>query len=179
MSILTKIMSMITGRRLMQLGGAVGGAVGSGESESFLSSYGMLIGAVLVVAVLSWAGYTYYNYLKSVSKEVYESVNDDLQTADRQAEILFFHTTWCPHCKSAKPEWDELRSAHDHSTINGYKVTFTEIDCTEETPEVEEMIQKYKVEGYPTIKLIKDGQVIEYDAKPTKETMLEFLNTVL
>jgi hypothetical protein len=27
--------------------------------------------------------------------------------------------------------------------------------------------------------LLKDGQVIEYDAKPTKETLTQFLNTVL
>ena len=38
---------------------------------------------------------------------------------------------------------------------------------------------KYNVEGFPTIKLLKDGQVIEYDAKPTKETLTQFLNTVL
>lgn len=173
MSLLTNIMNMITGAKKIvsiQTGG---------EGESFLSSYGMYIGAAIVVAGLSLAGYMYYNYLKNVSREVYESVHDDLQTADRRAEIMFFHTTWCPHCKSAKPEWDELKAVHNNSTINGYKVTFTEIDCTEETPEVEELIQKYKIEGYPTIKLIKDGQVIEYDAKPTKETMLEFLNTVL
>jgi thioredoxin-like negative regulator of GroEL len=58
-------------------------------------------------------------------------------------------------------------------------VTFTEVDCTEETPEVEMMVQKFKIEGYPTVKLVKDGQVIEYDAKPTKDTMHEFLTTVL
>ena len=38
---------------------------------------------------------------------------------------------------------------------------------------------KYDVSGYPTIKLLKDGQVIEYDAKPSKETLNQFLNTVL
>ena len=30
-----------------------------------------------------------------------------------------------------------------------------------------------------SIKLLKDGQVIEYDAKPSKETLTQFLNTVL
>ena len=56
---------------------------------------------------------------------------------------------------------------------------FTEVNCTNETPEVEKMVEKYKIEGYPTIKLLKDGQVIEYDAKPTKDTLEQFLNTVL
>jgi hypothetical protein len=40
-------------------------------------------------------------------------------------------------------------------------------------------MDKYNIEGYPTIKLIKDNQVIEYDAKPTKLTMEQFLITVL
>jgi hypothetical protein len=56
---------------------------------------------------------------------------------------------------------------------------FTEINCTNETPEIESLMNKYKIEGFPTIKLLKDGQIIEYDAKPTKETLVQFLNTVL
>jgi hypothetical protein len=40
-------------------------------------------------------------------------------------------------------------------------------------------MNKYKIEGYPTIKLLKGDQVIEYDAKPTKSTMEQFLHTVL
>ena len=38
---------------------------------------------------------------------------------------------------------------------------------------------EFNVEGYPTIKLLKDGQIIEYDAKPSKDTLNQFLNTVL
>ena len=65
------------------------------------------------------------------------------------------------------------------SIKNGYQIIFTEVDCSEETAEVEKLMNQYSVEGYPTIKLVKDGQVIEYDAKPSKETLTKFLNTVL
>ena len=41
------------------------------------------------------------------------------------------------------------------------------------------MADKYKVEGYPTIKMLKDNQVIEYDAKPTMSHLTEFLNSTL
>jgi thioredoxin-related protein len=63
--------------------------------------------------------------------------------------------------------------------INGYKVTFVEYNCTKESAETQELLDKYKVEGFPTIILIKDKQVIDYDAKPSKDTMVQFLNTVL
>ena len=46
----------------------------------------------------------------------------------------------------------------------------------EENPD---MADKYKVDGYPTIKLVKGNQVIEYDAKPTLENLKEFLNSTL
>lgn len=171
LSSITNFMSGLT-KSFNQTGG---GDLGGGDGSSFLSSYGTYIGIAFVIIVLSFAAVMYYNYLNKVSREVYESTHDDLQTADKQAEIMFFHTTWCPHCKTAKPEWDQLKAEYSNSTINGSKVTFTEVDCTEETPEVEGMIQKFKIEGYPTIKLIKDGQVFEYDAKPTKEVMHDFL----
>jgi thioredoxin-like negative regulator of GroEL len=49
------------------------------------------------------------------------------------------------------------------------------VDCERE-PNVAD---KFKIEGYPTIKLVKDNQVIEYDAKPDKEHLVQFLNTVI
>ena len=58
-------------------------------------------------------------------------------------------------------------------------MVFTEVDCTEESDEVKQATKQYEIEGYPTIKLVKDGQVIDYDAKPDKETMLKFINTVV
>jgi hypothetical protein len=55
----------------------------------------------------------------------------------------------------------------------------TEYDGESKESEVQELLNKYNVEGWPTIKLVKDNQVIDYDAKPTKATMVQFLNTVL
>ena len=44
---------------------------------------------------------------------------------------------------------------------------------------VKSIQNQYNIEGYPTIKLIKDNEVIEYDAKPDKDTLQQFLQTVL
>jgi thiol-disulfide isomerase/thioredoxin len=100
-------------------------------------------------------------------------------TDEKSAELLFFYADWCPHCKTAKPIWEELKSEYKNKTINGYHVIFTDVNCSEETAEVERMMNQYSVEGYPTIKLLKDGQIIEYDAKPSRDTLVQFLNTVL
>ena len=36
-----------------------------------------------------------------------------------------------------------------------------------------------KIDGYPSIYMVKDSQVIEYEAKPDANTLTEFINSVL
>ena len=140
----------------------------------------MIIFSIILFAILSVLYYFYY--IKPTIKAKYHANSENIPINDEQGnsvELLFFYANWCPHCKTAKPIWTELKIEYQNKIINGYSITFTEIDCSEETAEVEKMMNKYSVEGYPTIKLLKDGQVIEYDAKPSKETLTQFLNTVI
>jgi thiol-disulfide isomerase/thioredoxin len=160
-----------------------------GESPSFLSS---LIGGsslnsttiMIIVAVIFFAvvaGVYYYYYIAPQIDAKYKPNSERVSagSSSNTAELLFFFADWCPHCKTAKPIWDDLKSEYETKTINGYQIIFTEVNCSEESAEVEKMMNKYNVEGYPTIKLLKDGQIIEYDAKPSKETLTQFLNTVI
>jgi thiol-disulfide isomerase/thioredoxin len=150
-------------------------SAGSGISSNTL----IIIGCVIVFIITAVMFYFYY---VSPSKTTYHANNEQAlagSSSANKAELLFFYADWCPHCKAAKPIWNDLKSEYENKTINGYQVTFTEVDCSEETEEVEKLMNQYSVEGYPTIKLVKDGQVIEYDAKPSKETLTKFLNTVL
>jgi thiol-disulfide isomerase/thioredoxin len=140
---------------------------------------------VIMVAVILFsilAGFYYFYYVAPNMNAKYHPNSEQVPidyASGNNAELLFFYADWCPHCKTAKPIWNELKSEYQNKTINGYTIVFTEINCSEETAEVDKMMNKYNVEGYPTIKLLKDGQVIEYDAKPSKDTLTQFLNTVL
>lgn len=140
----------------------------------------VIIGAVILFSIVA---VFYYFYVIAPSMNAKYKPNSERIPAGSMpsstAELLFFYADWCPHCKAAKPIWNEIKTEYENKTINGYSITFTEIDCSEETPEVEKLMNQYSVEGYPTIKLLKDGQIIEYDAKPSKETLTKFLNTVL
>ena len=40
------------------------------------------------------------------------------------------------------------------------------------------MAEKYKVEGYPTIKMEYNKTIYDYNAKPDKNNLLEFVKTV-
>jgi len=142
----------------------------------------IIIVAIILFSVISLVYYFYYvapNMKPKYSHNSEENNNQGGGSQGKSAELLFFFADWCPHCKAAKPIWNELKTEYQNKTINGYSIVFTEIDCSNETTEVDQMMNKYNVEGYPTIKLLKDGQVVEYDAKPSKATLTQFLNTVL
>jgi thiol-disulfide isomerase/thioredoxin len=141
-------------------------------------TYFIYLFIVIILLIIGYYTYTQYSNSKTGFKANREHDTVD-QNSNKTANLLLFTVDWCPHCKTAKPEWESLKAEYEGKNINGYNLSFTEYNCTNETPEIEELMNKYKIEGYPTIKLIKDNQVIEYDAKPTKDTMSQFLNTVL
>lgn len=142
-------------------------------------SKAQIITAVVVfIAVIGLGIYFYYN-TKPVT--VFHANNENVPKDDtvKSANVMLFYVDWCPHCKTAKPVWNEMKTEYEGTIINGYKVSFVEYNCTKETPETQSLMDKYKIEGFPSIILIKDNQVIDYDAKPSKATMVQFLNTVL
>ena len=136
------------------------------------------IGIIVFVILLITVTVIIYN---QQIKPGYRPNSEHIEGAsnNKNAEIMLFSTDWCPHCKTAKPEWEQVKTEYQGKKINGYTILFTEVNCTNESPDVEKMMNTYKIEGYPTIKLLKDGQIIEYDAKPTKDTIIQFLNTVV
>ena len=132
----------------------------------------------LLIVLFAYYTYKQYSNEKTAFHANRENIPKD-QNSNKTATLMLFYVDWCPHCKTAKPEWESLKSEYDGKSINGYTVNFVEHNCTNESSEITQLMDKYNIEGYPTIKLIKDNQVIEYDAKPEKDTLMEFLHTSL
>ena len=161
------------------------------SAASVMSSLGSALSAnskniVIVVVILAAIGGILYYIIKndmipgltkffSNAQGVTPAPDGIGATDDKVAQLFLFKVDWCPHCKKATPVFEEVEKELNGRPINGYTVTFKTIDCEAEP----DMADKFKIEGYPTVKLVKDGQVIEYDAKPEKDKILEFLNTVL
>ena len=155
-------------------------------SQSFFMTPKIIM---IIVSVLIMVGVATYYYIYYISPRIETKFRDQSTSKDDvqnmrtdengDAEIILFHVDWCPHCKTAKPEWDKVMNEFDGKDVNGYTLQFTEVNCTDENAEVQEMVEKYNIEGYPTIKLIKGDQVIDFEAKPTKDTLSQFIKTVL
>lgn len=137
---------------------------------------------LIVVLFVGLFVYLYFSVFKKSLSPLFkpnsERVPDD-GSAKGTAEILVFTTDWCPHCTAAKPAIEDIERQYNNTTVNGHKIIITRVDCTDESPEVEAKMNELGVEGFPTIKMIKDGQVIEFDAKPTKDNLEQFINTVV
>ena len=110
------------------------------------------------------------------NNNVVETFSDnELEANSGEVVMVLFFVNWCPHCKTFKPTWEKVASELNNTSVNGKNVRFVSVDC-EEKPELGE---KYNVEGYPTIKLLKGNDIIGYDAKPEKATIVEFLHKSL
>lgn len=141
--------------------------------------------AILLVAVLFIAAaiYTYRNYVRPRMDAAYVPNKEFIQQEDADAnsgygaDLYYFYTEWCPHCKKARPTIVKLKEYIESKggAINGVKVHVIEVDCEKDTATAD----KFKVEGYPTIKLAYQNKVIEYDAKPQMDTLIQFLETSL
>jgi thioredoxin 1 len=140
----------------------------------------MLILAITIIFLIA-AVYTYRRYVSPSVSPTYVANSEFVQEGagvnqpSEVADLYFFHTTWCPHCKKSMPIWQELKKDLSNKEFKGVTLNFIDVDCDKETA----LAEKFNVQGYPTIKLVKGNQIIEYDAKPTKENLMEFLNTSL
>lgn len=160
---------------------------------NYFSRYSFIILVVILFLVFAISGY--YGYKKYIKDKIAVTKFADVANADRNnknATIMMFFVDWCPHCKTAKPEWDKFKSAYNGKVTNGYTLKCVEINCTDDSPanytagtnketdRIATLIKKYNIESYPTIKLVIDGgETIEFDSKITKDSLDTFVNTVM
>merc|ERR1712236_106173 len=81
--------------------------------------------------------------------------------------LVEFYAPWCGHCKQLAPIWDKLGEKYkDHESI-----VIAKMDST--ANELEEV----KVQGFPTIKLIRAGtnEIVDFDGDRTEAGFVKFL----
>jgi thioredoxin-like negative regulator of GroEL len=85
--------------------------------------------------------------------------------------FIFLKANWCGHCKALKPIYNK---AAERSTDANVKTQFAAVDCGT----FSSICQKFKIEGYPTLKLFKNGKVYkDYSKERTAKAILQFLKT--
>jgi thiol-disulfide isomerase/thioredoxin len=139
---------------------------------------------ILVIIFISASIYGYQKfYLPWVSSKKYSDVANTDPTANANGGdviIYFFSADWCPHCKTALPEWKNFSHNYNGKEVNGYEISCVNIDCTDDKDtEVMEYIKKYEIQGYPTIKMLKGDKIIDFDAKVTNTSLESFVKNMV
>lgn len=172
----------------------------SNKASKYIKDNTLLVTIVSVSILLCI--FISYNLFK-INKLREGATNQDDSKAPKQAStILLFSAEWCPHCKKARPNWDEFQSNLPEK-VNGYTVKPYIVDCTDDQNNTsKKMMDKFDVSGFPTIILLKDvmdvsleGQTdsvldaisnsqsnynkFTLEASPTTENMLAFVNKSL
>ncbi len=141
---------------------------------------------LLTVGILVFVGTTiafYYYYVVPWTKSKYlVGDNEDggkggsHRGRPKTVEVLFFHADWCPHCQKASPVWAEVRQTFDGQTVRGRRLVFVDVDCTDENnAEADRLMKQYHVEGFPTVKMVIDDSVVDFEANITKASLTQFV----
>jgi thiol-disulfide isomerase/thioredoxin len=97
----------------------------------------------------------------------------------KSSTLYFFYAEWCPYSKKA------LKTINNYKTnnpiIENVKINYKLIKDETNDTEITNFEKEYgkKIEGYPTIYLIYNNQVIEFDATINKDNLDTFFNSVL
>ncbi|ODQ82058.1 hypothetical protein BABINDRAFT_23667, partial [Babjeviella inositovora NRRL Y-12698] len=87
--------------------------------------------------------------------------------------LVEFYASWCSHCKRMLPQYEELAELFHSKTDN---VQVVKIDGDK----YGKYAKRYSIEGYPTIKLFKNGglkpeDIIEFEGSRDMESMRSFV----
>lgn len=147
-----------------------------------LKPYSFYILFIFVFIVFVIVGKYSYDKFFIKKQEDKKSKLSDVANANKnkiQVVIYFFHVDWCPHCKNAMKDWRQFTADYNDKVIGEYIIKCIDMNCTEETSDIAGVINEYKIDSYPTVKMVKEGQKIEFDSKITYNTLEQFVNTIL
>jgi len=158
--------------------------------KNMLFNKKFIIILILIAIFLGVAFYVYNNYIAPrlnpdfvPNREFTHSDANVGSTESGVAELYLFSVDWCPFSKKVKPIWKELKNTFHNKQINNSILKFKEVDGDKDSKVLENFENKFlngkKVDGYPSIYLVKNNQVVEYEAKPSTATLSDFINSVL
>jgi thiol-disulfide isomerase/thioredoxin len=161
--------------------------------------YHAFIFGLLLITVFGVVGYYAYQryYVTDVKKK---KPFDNVANALNQQPIVkvyYFFVDWCPYCKKTIHDWNSFKSTVSGTIVDGYLVECISVNCTEDngdntsseftelhgikmTPaEVTQLINQFQINAYPTVKMVKDDETIDYDAQINYDNLNKFINTVV
>jgi len=99
-----------------------------------------------------------------------DTFDDFISPDNNYITMIEFYAPWCGHCKTFAPVYEEVAAelaAHDPP------IRVAKVDATE--PEMKQFAERYGVTGYPTLKMVRDGEVTDWSGGRDKPEIVEKL----
>jgi thiol-disulfide isomerase/thioredoxin len=131
----------------------------------------------LVVVIVGIVGYYMGTGRMPGAKLIQQAPPIETGTIDEgQANFMFFHAAWCPHCVQAQPKWASFKQMVQNSkyTYGNNRITFEDIPDTNKGK-----VALYQIKGFPTFKVQTKDKLFEMATVPSVENFRAFLTEAL
>ncbi|KAI2798048.1 Protein disulfide-isomerase A3 [Blomia tropicalis] len=124
------------------------------------------LSSVLVFSAIF--GYVIASDVLDLSKEDFKSSISQYDTV-----LVEFFAPWCGHCKRLAPEYE---TAATRLKSNDPPIPLAKVDCTSD--EGKEICSNYGVNGYPTLKIFKNGEFsAEYNGPRQADGIVKYMKS--
>jgi thiol:disulfide interchange protein len=96
-------------------------------------------------------------YTNEKKEEEDDELTDSVLQSSKPVLVLFY-ATWCRHCTDLHPIWNEAAKQ-----ANTEEKRMLKVNVGDNTPKQKKIMNQYKINGFPTIIIFKDGQHTTYE----------------
>ncbi len=123
---------------------------------------------LVLLLILVLLVYVYTRYAKEGFHCQPHELDEHIQSSE--PTMVLFYADWCGHCKKLKPTWEQTAKQ-----ANTDRKRMVHIDVGGKTPEQKELMDRYQIDGFPTILIFQDGKHTPYEGSRTADAFLKAL----
>ena len=153
---------------------------------SYVREYSFRIMIVFFLLLFTATGY--YIYLSMYPSLSAKNKFVDVANANpvgKSISITLYHVDWCPHCKTALPEWEKFSEDYNGKNVNGFIISCVKVNCTDnEKPDIKNILEKDPViDSFPTVRGVMptdNGKdiTIQFKSRISKDNLEKFVLSV-